>query len=81
MFYVNQKMLEKRKYIKSKLDEIDAEIYDTFNQEIKKLSETGNDAGIVEIIGQLPLDFRNIATLYQAALDIQNARKKPVDNG
>lgn len=75
MIWLDEKLLEERKFLKSKLNEMDAKIADTFQQEFVKMVEADNDRGIVEIIGQLPGDFHNIAVLYQAALEIQNKRK------
>jgi hypothetical protein len=75
MIWLDDQLLAERKYLKSKLDEMDAKIADTFKHEYVKMIEAGDDRGIVEIIGQLPGDFRNISVLYQAALEIQNKRK------
>lgn len=76
MFYVDAGMLAERKYLKDKLNEMDSKIADTFSYAFGKMVESGDDRGIVEIIGQLPGDFLNLATLYQAALEIQTERKK-----
>lgn len=75
MIYLDDQMLAERKFLKSKLNEMDAKITDTFQHEFTKMVKSGDDKGIVEIIGQLPSDFRNLAGLYQAALEIQNERK------
>jgi hypothetical protein len=75
MIWLDDQLLAERKYLKSKLDEMDAKIADTFQYQFAKMVEAGDDRGIVEIIGQLPGDFRNIAVLYHAALDIQTKRK------
>lgn len=75
-FYVDDQMLAERKLLRSKLNEMDAKIADTFQHEYRKMCEAGDDAGIMFLAGQLPDDFRHKVKFYQACLEIQDERKK-----
>jgi hypothetical protein len=76
MIWLDENMLEERKKLKQQLKDMDQKIAESFWADYVKMSEAGDDFGIMEIAGQLPLDFTHIHKLYQACIEIQDARKK-----